>query len=98
MSETLPPIIQSIQTLSHLIQENNKHITNDNEVHQKATSHNTINETTSALSNRLLLLTDHQQKLKSLMERENELLVRSINSIEFTNHELQFSFFLTNYK
>ncbi|CAF1624048.1 unnamed protein product [Rotaria magnacalcarata] len=87
LADTLPSVVQSIQTLNHLIQENSKIITNDNERQQKEIIHNTINETLSAINKRLLLLTDQQTKLKSLMERENEALVRSTDSIFFTYNE-----------
>ncbi|CAF3631416.1 unnamed protein product, partial [Rotaria socialis] len=77
LTETLPPVIQSIQTLNHLIQETSKIITNDKERQQNEITHNAINVTLSAINKRLLLLTDNQMKLKSLMERENELLCLS---------------------
>ncbi|CAF5020363.1 unnamed protein product, partial [Rotaria socialis] len=74
LTETLPPVIQSIQTLNHLIQETTKMITNDKKRQQNEITHNAINVTLSAINKRLLLLIDNQMKLKPLMERENELL------------------------
>ncbi|CAF2099950.1 unnamed protein product, partial [Rotaria magnacalcarata] len=70
LSESLPPAIQSIQTINHAMKESNKFETGENERQRKELIYATINETISLLNNRLYLLANHQQKLKTLMDKQ----------------------------
>ncbi|CAF4738652.1 unnamed protein product [Rotaria socialis] len=88
LSEILPPAIKSIQTINHAVKEFNKFETDENERQRKELTYATINETISSLNNRLYLLTNHQQKLKTLMDKQNDLLLRGMNTNEQTNNEL----------
>ncbi|CAF2957380.1 unnamed protein product [Rotaria sp. Silwood2] len=87
LSEILPPVIQSIQTINHAVKETNKFDTDENERQRKEIIYGTINETISSLNNRLYLLTDNQQKLKTLMDKQNDLLLRGMNTNEQSNNE-----------
>ncbi|CAF3382710.1 unnamed protein product [Rotaria socialis] len=88
LSEILPPAIKSIQTINHAVKEFNKFETDENERQRKELTYATINETISSLNNRLYLLTNHQQKLKTLMDKQNDLLLRGMNTNEQANNEL----------
>ncbi|CAF2962996.1 unnamed protein product [Rotaria sp. Silwood2] len=88
VSETLPVIIQSIQTINYVMKEMNGNTINDNERQAKENMFTTINDTINTFNNRLLLLTNHQQKLKTLMDKQNELLLRGMNSIDQLSNEL----------
>ncbi|CAF2035024.1 unnamed protein product [Rotaria magnacalcarata] len=85
LSEILPPVLQSIQTINHVIKETNKFDTDENERQRKELVYGTINETRSSLNNRLYLLTNHQQKLKALMDQQNDLLLSGMNTNEQLN-------------
>ncbi|CAF2032506.1 unnamed protein product [Rotaria magnacalcarata] len=88
VSEILHPMFQSIQALNHAVEEMNIRTRDENETHQRTNTFNTIQETISSLSNRLNLLTNHQQKLKLLMDKENTMLLEGMNSIDQSYNEL----------
>ncbi|CAF3332782.1 unnamed protein product [Rotaria sp. Silwood2] len=88
LSEILPPVIHTIQKINHVVKETNKFDADENERQRKEIIYGTINETISSLNNRLHLLTNHQQKLKTLMDKQNALLLRGMNTNEQSNNEL----------
>jgi hypothetical protein len=87
VSETLPPIIQSIQIINNTIKETNGNPADDNERIPKENMFTTINDTINSFNNRLLLLTDYQQKLKILLDKQNDLLLRGMNSMDQLSNE-----------
>jgi hypothetical protein len=88
VSDTLPPIIQAIQTINHVMKEMNRNTADDNERQQKERMFTKINDTINIFNNRLSLLTDHYQKLKILMDKQNDLLLKGMNSMDELSNEL----------
>ncbi|CAF4686198.1 unnamed protein product [Rotaria socialis] len=70
ISEILPPVVQSLQTINQVIEEINRNVIDENERQRKQIIFTTIKETIFSLNSRLCLLTDHQQKLKTLMDKK----------------------------
>ncbi|CAF3458508.1 unnamed protein product [Rotaria socialis] len=90
ISEILPPVVQSLQTINQVIEEINRNVIDENERQRKQIIFTTIKETIFSLNSRLCLLTDHQQKLKTLMDKKNNLLLRGMNPMN--THLMNFNF------
>ena len=88
VAETLPSMIQSIQIINQVVKELNGNTTNDNERQARENTITTIDGTINTFNHRLLFLTDHHQKLKMLMNKQNELLLKGMNSIDQLPNEL----------
>ncbi|CAM4980825.1 unnamed protein product [Rotaria socialis] len=76
ISEILPPVVQSLQTINQVIEEINRNVIDENERQRKQIIFTTIKETIFSLNSRLCLLTDHQQKLKTLMDKKKFIAER----------------------
>ncbi len=86
VTETLPPITQSIQIIINVMKELNRTTADENERQLKEHTFTTINDTIVTINNRLNLLNDHQRKLKDLMDKQNELTTRGrISTDQFAN-------------
>ena len=88
ISETLPPILQSLQIITHIIKESCSYGNNDDERKQKENTFISVNDIMNTCNNRLALLTDYQRKLKRLMIKQNDLnLLQGMGIINSTYND-----------
>lgn len=86
VKETLTPIIQSIQTISNVMKKLNRNLEDKDEQQLNENASSVINDTMGTLASRLHLLDDHFQKTNKLIEQQNVLLERGMNSsIDLSN-------------
>ncbi|CAF1186396.1 unnamed protein product [Adineta ricciae] len=76
MNEILPPILDSIKIISDVILNINNESINTKEKHTRESLVKSVITTTSTLNDQLLSLDNHHQKLKVIMDKQNELLIR----------------------
>ncbi|CAF3612059.1 unnamed protein product [Rotaria socialis] len=82
LSDGIPSIMDSMQNFNHILKDINKNITNDNERQQRDFVITRIDESINTVNNRLQLMTDHHKNLMIIINKQNELLVRGMNSID----------------
>ena len=88
VAEILPPMIQCIQIMNQVMNEMNSVTGDDKERQARGNMITSVNATINTFNNRLLLLANHQQKLKTTMDKQNELMSRSMYSNVRSSNEL----------
>jgi membrane-associated HD superfamily phosphohydrolase len=86
VKETLKPIIQSIQTISNVMKRIKRNLEDKDEQQLNENASTVINDTMATLTSRLQLLEDPFQKINNLIEQQNVLMERGMNStLDFSN-------------
>ncbi|CAF4233481.1 unnamed protein product, partial [Rotaria magnacalcarata] len=92
LADVIPSIMNSMQNFNHILKDINKNITNDNERQQRDFVITRIDESINTVNNRLQLMTDHHKNLMIIINKQNELLVRGMNSIDQLYKDSSFHF------
>ncbi|UJR18407.1 hypothetical protein I4U23_005312 [Adineta vaga] len=87
INEIIPPMLQSIEITNQVMEKFNNEMTNKKEKQTRETMIKTIGTTLTMVNNRMLLLENHHLKLKEIMDKQNELLMRGMYPNDQSSNE-----------